>query len=359
MGQLAARLAEGVEGQEEARYNNKRRKMTPSCNRNKKRRDLRKNVPECDERLEMDKGQSVDDVVRVAKMAKPPEQFNGSEKHAMVLLKNEEAVTMDHERAGEKCGFSSENYVLGRLIGEGSFAKVYKATSSERNEVIAVKVLRPTSTSAPESDVNNLRKLCHERIVNYFSVVEKPNGLRETHVLMEYMPDDLAKFIKREGSLGPKLTISYTVQIAEGLEFLHSQSIIHHDIKPSNILLRVDAVKIADFGSSVFGNERRKRGKHATTPMYSAPEVSRGTVNDVRSDIWSLGVVLVEMSQGIYPWDVKDKPVALIPHILEQEPPSMDKMSEDLISLANKMICRVDQRVTASQVLSHPHLRTL
>lgn len=109
---------------------------------------------------------------------------------------------------------------------------------------------------------------------------------------------------------------------------MHSKNIIHQDLKPANLLLknthRERLIKIADFGSSRFSSLKREReGQQGRTPKYTDPGVSLGRhVSGRRSDIWSLGVIIIEMYTGVYPWSIDGEHPITVPRILDENPPN-------------------------------------
>lgn len=168
--------------------------------------------------------------------------------------------------------------------------------------------------------------LKHPRIVRYMYIIEPP-GYNDVHILMEYMHlGSLKKYIEKNGEMDEELVKAYTKQILEGLDFLHSKNIIHRDLKPANLLIgnthdeRI--IKIGDFGSSKFAYLRTKAGQQGRTPKYTDPAVSLGReIAGRRSDIWSLGVIVIEMYTGLYPWAIDGEHPLTVPHILEEKEP--------------------------------------
>lgn len=269
-------------------------------------------------------------------------------------------------RYSEKVRNTPGRYNLGRKIGEGSLGSVYIA-ESKRGGTYAVKIVAKHGRHLPqEADVDYLKMLRHERIVEYMYIIE-PSGSNDIHILMEYMHSgSLKEYIERNGPLHHELTKAYTKQILEGLDFLHSQNIIHQDLKPANLLLknthRERLIKIADFGSSRFASLKKARGgQQGRTPKYTDPGVSLGReVAGKRSDIWSLGVIVIEMYTKVYPWDIEGEHPITVPRILDESPPRItitDRVDEDLVKMAKLMLLPVVQRPYAHSLLLLPVLQ--
>ncbi|EGT42771.1 hypothetical protein CAEBREN_02419 [Caenorhabditis brenneri] len=269
-------------------------------------------------------------------------------------------------RYSEKIRSIPGRYNLGRKIGEGSLGSVYIA-ESKKGGTYAVKIVSKHGRHLPqEADVDYLKMLRHERIVEYMYIIE-PSGSNDIHILMEYMHiGSLKDYIDRNGPLDHELTKAYTKQILEGLDFLHSKNIIHQDLKPANLLLknnhRERLIKIADFGSSRFTTLKKTRaGQQGRTPKYTDPGVSLGReIAGKRSDIWSLGVIVIEMYTKVYPWDIEGQHPITIPRILDECPPRIsitDKVDEDLVKMAKLMLLPVIQRPYASTLLLLPVLQ--
>lgn len=268
-------------------------------------------------------------------------------------------------RYSEKVRSFPGRYNLGRKIGEGTLGSVYIA-ESKKGGTYAVKIVPKHGRHLPqEADVDYLRMLKHERVVEYMYIIE-PSGTNDIHILMEYMQSgSLKEYIDRNGPMHHELVKAYTKQILEGLDFLHSKNIIHQDLKPANLLLknthRERLIKIADFGSSKFASLRKTRpGQQGRTPKYTDPGVSLGRdVAGRRSDIWSLGVIVIEMYTKCYPWDIEGEHPITVPRILDESPPKIvknqnEKIDEDLINMSKLMLLPLAQRPYAITLLELP-----
>lgn len=289
----------------------------------------------------------------------------GSKSNVGSLCGKSYGLQSQASRYSEKVRNIPGRYNLGKKIGEGSLGSVYIA-ESKRGGTYAVKIISKNGRHLPqEADVDYLKILQHERIVKYMFIIE-PSGSNDIHILMEYMHSgSLKEYMERNGPLHHELVKAYTKQILEGLDFLHSKNIIHQDLKPANLLLKNThqerLIKIADFGSSRFASLKKTRaGQQGRTPKYTDPGVSlEREIAGRRSDIWSLGVIVIEMYTGVYPWDIEGEHPITIPRILDEHPPRIkttEKVDEDLIKMAKQMLLPVLQRPYASTLLKLPVL---
>ena len=201
-------------------------------------------------------------------------------------------------------------------IASGGMGEVYLAKHEQKGRLVAIKVLPADflkdskRSQYLEREMKIARKLRHPNVVDIYGL-HKENGIG--YLIMEYLDDgNLRKHVKaRDLTLADILKIM--LKICEGLHYIHNHkledgrfhSIIHRDIKPENILLSKNGgLKVADFGLSLHEDTWawRKTRSRAGTPLYMSPEQIRGKPLDVRTDIYSLGLVLYELLTGQLPY---------------------------------------------------------
>jgi serine/threonine-protein kinase len=213
-------------------------------------------------------------------------------------------------------------YRITRLIGTGGMGAVYEGENLLIRRRVAIKVLHTdTSTSGDairrfEREAQAAGEIGNDHILEVLDLGSLPNGDR--FMVMEYLDGEtLATRIERHGRLTPQQVAPIARQFLTALVSAHAAGIIHRDLKPENIFIlrskagRPDFVKLIDFGISKFSRPF-KEGEHRMTranavlgtPCYMSPEQARGaSETDVRSDIYSCGVILFESVTGRLPFE--------------------------------------------------------
>ncbi|XP_050073566.1 mitogen-activated protein kinase kinase kinase 12 isoform X1 [Anopheles maculipalpis] len=181
-------------------------------------------------------------------------------------------------------------------LGSGAQGAVF--CGKLRNELVAVKKVHELK----ETDIRHLRKLDHENIVKFKGVCTQAPAFC---IIMEYCPHgSLHKKLKDSGGIiSPQQLVSWSQQIALGMQYLHTHKIIHRDLKSPNILIgEKEVIKISDFGTSREWNEISTKMSFAGTVAWMAPEVICNLPCNEKVDIWSYGVVLWELLTGEVPY---------------------------------------------------------
>ena len=233
--------------------------------------------------------------------------------------------------------FLREKYVSWEFIGEGGFARVYKAKRKDGG-VVAVKIPRAMDEATGKSfmkEVMNWQNLRHQNIVRLFDANVLPIPFLE----MEYCDGGSLKDEKKPMDVDRAAWIVFNV--AEGLKHAHSRKIIHLDLKPGNIMFSSGIPKISDWGLSVFiGGEVSVTSKEFT-PLYAAPEQlepdSYGRP-DKRTDIWQLGVILYELVTGELPF--KSVYDILNPKYEPTNPSELNESARDIEPIIMKALRR-------------------
>lgn len=200
-----------------------------------------------------------------------------------------------------------DRYELQEQIGSGAMGTVFRALDRELNRTVAVKVLRPELVT----DLQNLLRLKRElvlasRVSNEHVVRVHDIGEIEGRALisMDWVDgESLAQLLNRMHCLPPSQVMDFAVQICQALRAVHAAHVIHQDLKPGNLLIRRDGTLLTtDFGlarSALPQDSGVSRpGETGGTPRYMAPEVLAGLPADARSDLYSFGMVLLEMLTG-------------------------------------------------------------
>lgn len=223
------------------------------------------------------------------------------------------------------------------------------------------------------NEITIIQSCCHSNIINHIASFLWNNCV---WLVMEYMNGGpLSDFIKDQPaqSLYPHMNESLMAyicgQVLEGLLYLHTRNIIHRDIKSDNILLGLDGiVKLGDFGLCATIQEfNEKRTSMIGSPYWMSPEMittsKNGTGYGHKTDIWSLGILLIEMIHGNPPY-LKESPLRALFLIATKGKPidqlgsKRDHLSADIISFLNGCLeFNPDKRWDASEALRHPFIQ--
>ncbi|KAG9132037.1 hypothetical protein Leryth_017811 [Lithospermum erythrorhizon] len=203
-----------------------------------------------------------------------------------------------------------EKYELGRLLGQGTFAKVYYARSISTGESVAIKVidkdkvLQVGLVEQIKREISVMRLVQHPNIVHLYEVFATKTKI---YFVMEYARGgELFKKVAK-GKLKEDHARRYVQQLINAVDFCHSRGVYHRDLKPENLLLdEYDNLKISDFGLSALTDSKSQDGLlHTTcgTPAYVAPEViNRKGYDGAKADVWSCGVILYVLLAGYLPF---------------------------------------------------------
>ena len=179
-------------------------------------------------------------------------------------------------------------YEILAQIGVGGMGEVWKARDSRLNRTVAIKISHRQFNARFEREAHAIAALNHPNICQLYDV-------GPDYLVMEYVDGTPLK-----GPLPLKQALLYGVQLCEALDAAHRKGVVHQDLKPSNVLLTKEGVKLLDFGLAKLATDETitMAGNVMGTPAYIAPEQRDGKRGDVRSDIYSFGCVLYEMLTG-------------------------------------------------------------
>ncbi|XP_027165986.1 mitogen-activated protein kinase kinase 7-like [Coffea eugenioides] len=248
-----------------------------------------------------------------------------------------------------------------QVLGSGSEGIVYKVRDKQTSMLYALKVFRGCHPADKEIEI--LRSMNSPSIVGCRGIFEESIG--ELGILLEYMDGgSLDNLVKTKGSFPEKTVAIIAFQVLTGLDYLHARKIVHCDIKPANLLVDKQMnVKIADFGvsSKVTGSEDSCK-TYAGTCAYMSPErfdPHTYGCNPFAGDVWSLGLTLMELYIGHYPYlkpGEKAESTALMFEICMEEPPRLPDLASE--SFQDFIQCclqkELDKRWSVSQLLGHP-----
>ena len=226
------------------------------------------------------------------------------------------------------------HYKVHSELGRGGMAVVYKCWEESLNRFVAIKVLSKHLAQDQEVKERFLREaksmaaINHPNIINVYFIGEE-NG--QPYFAMEYIQGkSLAEILKANMALSLKHAQNLLYQACEGLQAAHDFSLIHRDIKPANLMITDHGfLKLADFGiahSNDFDSNLTRTGEIVGTPGYLSPEVCVGEEIDIRSDIYSLGIVFYQMLAGKMPFDTSS-PFNLLMDIVDSNITNIQKIN--------------------------------
>jgi serine/threonine-protein kinase len=208
-------------------------------------------------------------------------------------------------------------YQISEQIGQGGMATVFKATDPTNGRLVAIKVLprhfnqNPGFASRFEREAPIIAGLNHPHIVSVYDYGRSDDGT--AYLVMAYIEGDtLADRLK----VGMPFTEAYYLfpPIGQAVAYAHQQGMIHRDLKPSNVLIdQHHHVFVADFGLAqmMTGDSSLTASLIMGTPAYMSPEQGEGRPADKRSDIYTLGIILYEMTTGQRPFEA-ETPMAVM-----------------------------------------------
>ncbi|KAI6785780.1 Serine/threonine-protein kinase-like protein [Emericellopsis cladophorae] len=287
-----------------------------------------------------------------------------------VMAKLKEAVSKDDPNM---------SYSKQKKIGQGASGSVYVAKIKDTAQGVAREILRQQGSRAQvaikqmdlahqprkELIVNEIMVMKdsrHRNIVNYIDVFLRNNNA-ELWLVLEYMEGGaLTDVIDNNPSISEDQISTICHETCSGLHHLHSQSIIHRDIKSDNVLLDARGnVKITDFGFCAKLTETKsKRATMVGTPYWMAPEVVKQKEYGPKVDIWSLGIMAIEMIESEPPY-LNEEPLKALYLIATNGTPRLkkpEKLSKELKAFLSVCLCvDIKSRASADELLAHDFLK--
>jgi serine/threonine protein kinase len=264
-------------------------------------------------------------------------------------------------------GFTLGRYELRRRIAQGGMSEVYLAYDRRVRRQVAIKVLYGRDVSFVrrfEREALAVGALSHNHILPLYDFGEQSPWY---YLVMPYVEGGtLRDYLLKRKQLTLEEAASFVDQIASALQYAHDSKVVHRDVKPSNILLRLDGYAyLVDFGlaKALMGAESlTSDGAMVGTPEYMAPEQSNGH-SDYRSDIYSLGVILYQMLTGRVPF-MAESPVAISLKHIQTTPIPPGKLNSEIPSSIEQVILKAlekdpHQRYQQAQELAAAYWKAL
>src|SRR5258708_2909745 len=211
----------------------------------------------------------------------------------------------------------SERYRILGLLGRGGMGEVYRANDLKLGQPVALKFLPESSAGNREriarfhAEVRIARQVSHPNVCRVYDIGEIDCSV---FLSMEYIDgEDLRSLLRRIGRLPGDKALEIARGLCSGLSAAHAKGVLHRDLKPANIMLDGRGqVLITDFGLAAMADQLHGGRVREGTPAYMAPEQRAGREVSVRSDIYSLGLILHEMFTGKHPDEVASNPTSIV-----------------------------------------------
>lgn len=255
-------------------------------------------------------------------------------------------------------------YEIISKIGSGGTSIVYKARRIADGKIVAVKVIRDGLDDIKEHErhfrmeAEALSQMSHRNVRRILSAGKWNDSL---YMVTEFIDGKTLKdIINENGPVPVKTAIDYALQIVAGIEHAHRRNIIHRDIKPQNIIVSVDGtVKLVDFGIARMLSQttRTMGGKDVVGSVhYISPEQARGNEVDLRTDIYSLGVLMYEMFTGKVPFEGEEAVSIAMKHV-NQKPAAPMNVNSNVPRGINDIILKCMEKNPDDRYQSASELR--
>ncbi|QNS05327.1 protein kinase domain-containing protein [Streptomyces xanthii] len=247
-------------------------------------------------------------------------------------------------------------YQLRDLLGEGGMASVHLAHDTRLDRAVAIKTLH-TELGREDAfrqrfqrEAQSVAKLTHTNIVSVFdSGEDELNGTITPYIVMEYVEGRplgsvLDEDVRQYGAMPADKALKITADVLAALEISHEMGLVHRDIKPGNVMMtKRNVVKVMDFGiaramqSGV--TSMTQTGMVVGTPQYLSPEQALGRGVDARSDLYSVGIMLFQLTTGRLPFEA-DSPLAIAYAHVQEEPVAPSSINRSLPPAIDALVAR-------------------